>query len=510
MIYNKKTAYLFGKVAENQYLCVAKQTQNNMLRHKDTIILSEIKGFFTTSEKAIETILSFMSSLTFSDKQFGLTPTSNLRYNNYSKFVLLLLFPFFDIQDASHYVDSALFKYVSCGKDIFYRFINNSMIDWRKFTYSLNMQLLRNVEKQSTTDAQSPLRCIILDDTDLVKTSNHFELIGKIYSHVTHTSKLGFKGLFMGYHDGKSFFSLDFSFHGEKGKNEKKPYGLTPAQYRERHSKKRDKLSPGIQRVDQYYTSKIESTISMLRLAISKGVRFDYLLVDSWFTCHEIVKFIVTRRIGCHFLGMIKMGKTRYEVLGKNLTAKEIIERLRRTKKTKRSKLLGYYYGGIIVNFKGIEVKIFFCKTSKKGNWNAIMTTNTELTFEQAYKIYSTRWSIEVFFKECKQNLGLGKCQSQDFDAQIAATTLCMLQYNMLSIAKRFSDYETLGELFRATQKDSLQLCISEKIWLIIIELVSHLSEILNLDSETLMEKIFSENEQLTKYLNFKALSQAG
>ena len=59
-----------------------------------------------------------------------------------------------------------------------------------------------------------------------------------------------------------------------------------------------------------------------------------------------------------------------------------------------------------------------------------MMTTNTELTFEQAYKIYSTRWSVEVFFKECKQNLGLGKCQAQDFDAQIAATTLCMMQYN--------------------------------------------------------------------------------
>ena len=85
-----------------------------------------------------------------------------------------------------------------------------------------------------------------------------------------------------------------------------------------------------------------------------------------------------------------------------------------------------------------------------------------------------------------------------------------MIQYNLLSVAKRFSNYETLGELFRDTQKDSLQLSISEKIWVIIIELVSHLSEILNLDSETLMENLFSENEQLTKYLNFKALSQAG
>jgi hypothetical protein len=29
---------------------------------------------------------------------------------------------------------------------------------------------------------------------------------------------LGFKGLFLGFHDGKSFLGLDFSLHGEKGK----------------------------------------------------------------------------------------------------------------------------------------------------------------------------------------------------------------------------------------------------------------------------------------------------
>ena len=139
-----------------------------------------------------------------------------------------------------------------------------------------------------------------------------------------------------------------------------------------------------------------------------------------------------------------------------------------------------------------------------------MMTTNTELIFEQAYKIYSTRWSVEVFFKESKQHLGLGKCQSQDFDAQIAATTLCMLQYNLLSVVKRFNDYETLGELFRATQKDALKLTISEQIWLIIIELIAELSEIFNTETEMLMEKLFSENEKLTKYLNFKNLTQAG
>ncbi len=481
-----------------------------MLRHKDITILSEIKDFFTTSEKAIETILSFMSSLTFSDKKFGFPQAVNAKYNSYSKLILLMLFPFFEIKDSYHYSNSALYQHICCGKDVFYRFINNTMIDWRKLAYSLTMQLIRKVQKQSQTDESSAPRCIIFDDTDLPKTGRHFELIGRIYSHVKHSSNLGFKGLFMGYHDGKSFFSLDFSLHGERGKNEKKPYGLTPLQAKERYSKKRNKSNKDKQRIDEYFTTKIDTMISMLRLAISKGVRFDYVLVDSWFTCFKLIKFISTRRISCHFLGMIKMGKTRYDVFSKELTAKEIVESLKRTKKIKRSKQLRYYFCETIVDFKGIEVKLFFCKTSKKGNWNGIMTTNTKLTFEQAYKIYSTRWSIEVFFKECKQHLGLGKCQSQDFDAQIAATTLCMIQYNLLAVAKRFCDYETIGELFRTTQKNTLQLTISEQIWLIIIEIVSQLSEILNLDSETLMENILSENERLTKYLNFKTLSQAG
>jgi hypothetical protein len=384
--------------------------------------------------------------------------------------------------------------------------MNDSSIDWRNLSYTLTLQLIHKVQANSEPgDPHS--RCLIIDDTDLPKTGRKIELVGKIFSHVTHTSNLGFKGLFMGYHDGKSFFSLDFSLHGEKGKNQNKPYGLTPAQSKRRFSKKRDKSSKGSGRTNDYFLSKIDS---MVRLAITKGIRFDYLLVDSWFTCFEIVQFITSRRIKCHLMGMIKMGKTRYKAFDKSLTAKETVDFLRRKKMVKRSKLLGYYFAETIVDFKGIQVKLFFCMASKKGNWNGMMTTNTEPAFEQAYKIYATRWSVELFFKESKQHLGLGKCQSQDFDAQIAATTLCMLQYNLLSVVKRFIDYEILGELFREAQKDSLQITVAEQIWLIIIEFIAELSEIFNMETELLMEKLFSENETLTKYINLKNLMQAG
>ena len=42
-----------------------------MLRHKGTSIVSEIKDFFTSSEKTINTIFQILSSLTLSEKWLG-------------------------------------------------------------------------------------------------------------------------------------------------------------------------------------------------------------------------------------------------------------------------------------------------------------------------------------------------------------------------------------------------------------------------------------------------------
>ena len=142
--------------------------------------------------------------------------------------------------------------------------------------------------------------------------------------------------------------------------------------------------------------------------------------------------------------------------------------------------------------------------------WHGLLTTNLDLSFEQAYKIYSKRWSIEVFFKESKQHLGLGKCQSQDFDAQIASITISMLQYNTLSVAKRFSDYETIGGLFRTANSEITGLTITERIWLIIIKIAAELADLLDIDTEVLIEKIISHNQRFEKLLNYKRLVHAG
>ena len=68
--------------------------------------------------------------------------------------------------------------------------------------------------------------------------------------------------------------------------------------------------------------------------------------------------------------------------------------------------------------------------------------------------------ALHNIFKECKQNLLLGKCQSNDFDAQIADATLCMIRYILLSYCERIRYGITIGGLFRelsqATAQDNL------------------------------------------------------
>ena len=112
--------------------------------------------------------------------------------------------------------------------------------------------------------------------------------------------------------------------------------------------------------------------------------------------------------------------------------------------------------------------------SSNTGEAPVLLTTDTSMNVVRAFELYERRWGIEVIFKECRGYLGLGKCQSRSYNAQIADTTLCFMMYQMLSLAKRFSEYETLGALFRS-ERDRLQVLT---LWSRTLEEVRHLLEV--------------------------------
>ena len=134
---------------------------------------------------------------------------------------------------------------------------------------------------------------------------------------------LDFKALFLGITDGRSRMLLDFSLVGEEGK--KKNYGLKQKQLEARFSKEHSDESHTAKRIKEYDQSKIALMMEMIRRVIKHKILFEYILADSWFLCAEIIKFVTSRHTKCHYLGMIKMGATKYMYKGKVYTANQLV-----------------------------------------------------------------------------------------------------------------------------------------------------------------------------------------
>ena len=56
-----------------------------------------------------------------------------------------------------------------------------------------------------------------------------------------------------------------------------------------------------------------------------------------------------------------------------------------------------------------------------------------------------------------------------------------------------------MGELFRTANAEIIELTISERIWLIIIEIIAQLVDLLDIEIEVLMEKIITDNQMFEK-----------
>lgn len=460
---------------------------------KDIGFLRELQDFFSCDQKASEIIVDLFKGFTICKVAQRFNEVKGRGFQPVQVLLILLLFPFLGVCSVYALYKSGYAYLTEMEKDVYYRLKNNEKIDWRKLLYSFVKRTKKIIVMRSDPDGElistSCPKCFIVDDTTFSKRGKKIEYIGKVFDHVLKSYVLGFKALVLGFWDSKSFLPLDFSLHNERGRNKKRPYGLKKNELKKRYSKKRDKELPGYKREKELSTSKIMNALLMIKRAVKNGFIADYVLADKWFTSELIIKEVRKIRKGIiHIIAACKMDKRKYEYQGKEYTAKEILKNVK--DKKKRSRKLKAFYVELEVLYKGIPVKLFFNKFSGRKNWELLLTTNTNLNFKKAIEIYSLRWTVEVFFKESKQYLGLSKSHSQDFDAQIADTTISMIQYIILSLQKRLQSYDTIGGIFRNMQKEMIELTVAERLWILFLKLQQELAEILEIDIQELIRKI--------------------
>jgi predicted nucleic acid-binding Zn finger protein len=470
-----------------------------MLQSKDINKISELKNGFTRRWLEPDFILGSLKCFSFSSLCKCLNPLKQRGYSFETIFSCLICLPFLGLQTVNSLAGSMLANHIEARKDVFYRIKNNPSVCWRTILWMFGLKFIRlsDANGEGNKDA---VRCLIFDDSTLAKTGRYIEKVSRVWDHVLNRCILGYKLLAMGYWDGISFIPLDFSLHRERGKNVDKPYGLKKKEYRKQYRKKREKGTHSWDRAQETDSSKIESAVKMFWRAITQGVKVDYVLMDSWFTCDVFIKTVrKVKKQTVHLIGMYKTPRTRFDYSGQKLTHSQIRNILG---KAKRCRSLRLQYKEALVDYNGQPLKMFFSRQGKNGKWKVFITTDTELSFIRMIEVYQIRWTVEVFFREAKQLLGLGKCQSNDFDAQIADTTITMIQHMLLTLKYRFEHYESKGALFKQVRDDIIQSRLDERLWGLFIELLK-LIEVLfdGINEMEILEKILND-EQAYEMIN--------
>jgi hypothetical protein len=378
---------------------------------------------------------------------------------------LLIMFPLMLLRSVHALYKSEFQKTTEMKKDTIYRLKNNERMPWRTLLYGVAKKFIELVNPQKEVAANS---AFIVDDTIDERVGYKIENISMVHDHVAgkNGSKYGFKNLVLGFFDGTSIIPLDFSIHTEKALPKKKQ--------KKQFKKDCIKNSNGYKRRQESKKDKITGALSLIKRAVKNGFLPKYVLVDSWFTSFDFIKTIRGIKKGAmHVVAGMRNDFRKYGYNCESLNGKQLIKKLHAEGKQKRCRKWNVRYFEVVVHYEGIgDVKLYISRFPYQKKWRIFISTDTTLEFVEMMETYSTRWTVEVMFRELKQHLQLGKSQSRDFDAQIASITISMILYIFLSYFRRMNAYETIGELFELIKNDVCEKNIAQRLWELFDELL--------------------------------------
>lgn len=461
-----------------------------MLQNEGISKINEIKTFFKDNWLEPSVLHEQLKLIKFSQAKRLFKSAKTKGVDFHTVIELLLFLPMLGMQSINHAVKSKTTP--TKKKDVYYRGLANQKIDWRQLLWLISKRSL-SLTPDTTGD-----KCLIFDDTEIEKTGKTIEGISKIHSHVSGRFFFGFKLLVAGYWDGEVLIPVDFSFHRESKNNKKNKYGLTKKERKNQNKTNRDKSASSRKRYKELNMKKTQVIVEMFKRVTKRKIPVDYILIDSWFTTVSLMKKFLLVNNSVHIIGMYKYN-SEVIIQGKSIKIKQL---KKGSQKIKRARNYGMYYRFYDVLLDGLSVRIFIIRKGTNGAWHTILSTDKTLNFTKMMNKYSTRWSIEVFFKETKQLLNLGKNQSTNFDVQVAQTTITMIQYQMLSLKYRIEAYQTIGGMFREIKQDVIENKLNERIITVISEILTVLEYFVEgLDLELTIRKLIQYSDKFS-FLN--------
>ena len=335
----------------------------------------------------------------------------------------LLIWVYLKNDSIKMFYQKCLSVFFKGGKDVLYETMRDEETNWRHISLSIAKEIY--VQNSLICEKET---AFIVDDSIKERSGRKIEGISSHFEHSQGRLVMGHQIIELGLAFKNGFLPLDRQiFIGDK-----KTHLL--------NNGFKNSVSPAAQDFKcALEKDKNEMFRAMLGRVIRKGFKAKYSLADSWYSSKKNIKSIMDNEL----TGILRMKRGKLKYLFNN-TLYTLIElyfllksRFRKSSMSKWKTFSAVVKLDLSEDDKSenyVQVKLVFSapKNQKKDQWAAFISTDPKLSNEDILRIYALRWSIEVYFKEIKQNMGFLKEQSWSYASHYASIHLTAIRYMLL------------------------------------------------------------------------------
>lgn len=223
---------------------------------------------------------------------------------------------------------------------------------------------------------------------------------------------------------------------GATGKS-KSAAGKQTKVVRKRQRRRKHARRPKILRLPSgaRFRTKNELARAMVWKLRRRGLKINYLLFDNWYASDDNLRLF--ERLKLHWVTRSKHNlKVEYE--NKSMAVSEVAATVKKPNY--------HYYAALGARARSFQVKrdgrilllvvIKDDRSPEGGRTKYLLTDCLSLTTCEVIKWYRRRWPIEVFFRDCKQLLGLCECEARSAQAIVSHIVLVCVAYTLLQLFK--------------------------------------------------------------------------
>lgn len=295
--------------------------------------------------------------------------------------------------------------------------------------------------KKRVNNMKEDKGCFAIDDTIIEKTGEKIAEVGTLYDHARKRFVLGHNLVRSQYITPFASFPIGFRLYC-----------------------KRDKKEEG-------FKTKIEMAKELGEQAVEKGLRFKTVIFDAWFLSKDFAEFIDSKELNwissakCNRIITVKGERINLEDFRSHLTESDF-------EKIEIDKKFYYCFVKTVKMSKLGKVRLLIVHEEWSDSPKYLVASNPRWDARRILKLYKSRWQIEIFYRDSKQNLGLQDYEMRDLQGIKRHWYLVFLSYSLLTLSsldgklRRWitTNVKTIGERCRMT---AVEIIRDFKLWVL-------------------------------------------